>query len=81
MPLMRAINDYVAATLLGLSRYEVTSILNAQYTVDSIVSFARTHFVVTDLIVCSELIEASTLLRKPIRTGRSPERNKRSRIG
>jgi len=40
MPLMRVINDYVAATLLGLSRYEVTSISNAQYTVDLIVSFA-----------------------------------------
>jgi hypothetical protein len=52
MPLMRVINDYVAATLLGLSRYEVTSISNAQYTVDLIVSFARTHFVVIDLIVC-----------------------------
>jgi hypothetical protein len=52
MPLMRVINDYVAATLLGLSRYEVTSISNVQYTVDLIVSFARTDFVVIDLIVC-----------------------------
>jgi len=52
MPLMRVINDYVAATLFELSRYEVTFISNAQYTVDLIVSFARTHFVVIDLIVC-----------------------------
>ncbi len=53
MPLMRVINDYVAATLLGLSRYDVTFISNAQYTVDLIVSFARTHFVVViDLIIC-----------------------------
>jgi hypothetical protein len=31
---------------------------------DLIVSFTRTHFIVMDLIVCGELIEAATLQRK-----------------
>jgi hypothetical protein len=64
MPLIRLLNDYVANTMLGASGYDVSAIRNAQYNMDLIVSFTRTHFIVMDLIVCGELIEASALQRK-----------------
>ena len=71
VPLIRVINDYAAATLLGLSGCDVSSISNAQYTVDLIVSFTRTHFVV----------RGQHLAAEAIRAGRSPERVRCSRIG
>jgi hypothetical protein len=64
IPLIRLLNDYVATTMLGASGHDVGAIPNSQYNLDLIVSFTRTHFIVMDLIVCGELIEAATLQRK-----------------
>jgi hypothetical protein len=64
IPLIRLLNDYAATTMLGSSGCDVSTIPNAQYNLDLMVSFTRTHFIIMDLIVCCELIEACTLLRK-----------------
>ena len=62
--LVFAINEYVASSMLALSGQDMRSIPNGLYIVDLVVSFTRTHFVTIDLIVCSELIDGATLLRK-----------------
>ena len=64
MPVIQLLNDYVATTMLGASGFDVSAIPNFQYNMDLSVSFTRTHFIVMDLIVCGELIEAATLQRK-----------------
>jgi tetratricopeptide (TPR) repeat protein len=63
-PLISAINDYVASTILELSGQDMRPIPNSRYIGGLIVSFVRTHFIILDLVTCSELIEAATLLRK-----------------
>jgi hypothetical protein len=64
--LLDSVNEYVALVLFSLSDKDLRSIPNCQYIGDLIVSFIRTHFIISDLVVCSELIEASTLLRKQL---------------
>lgn len=63
-PLILAINDYVASSTLGVSNQAMPPVLHASYICDLIVSYVRTHFIILDLVTCSELIEAATLLRK-----------------
>jgi hypothetical protein len=62
--LISAINEYVAKSMLSLSGQDMRPILHGLYICDLVVSFTRTHFVVVDLLVCSELTDAATLLRK-----------------
>ena len=63
-PLLSAINEYVASTILSLSGQDMKSISHGLYISDLMVSFSRSHFTVVDLIIYSELVEVSTLLRK-----------------
>ena len=62
--LVFAINDYVATTTLELSGQTIQPIQNGPYILGLMVSFVRTHFIIIDLVACSELIDAVTLLRK-----------------
>lgn len=62
--LIEAINSYVATVMLDLSGKNFRSLENGLYIGDLIVSFTRTHFIVVDLILYSELLEAATLMRK-----------------
>lgn len=63
-PLISAVNEYVAVVMLSLSGQDMKPIPNGLYMGDLVVSFTRTHFIIVDLVVCSELIEAATLSRK-----------------
>ena len=62
--LVTATNDYVAGAMLAASGHDMEGIPNAEYIGGLMVSFTRTHFIAMDLIVCSELIDSSTLVRK-----------------
>lgn len=62
--LVEITNDYVAGTMFAGSGHDISDLPNAEYVSDLIVSFTRTHFIIVDLIVCSELIDSATLLRK-----------------
>lgn len=62
--LISAANEYVAKTMLSLSGQDMREVPHGLYIGDLTVSFTRTHFVIVDLVVCSELIDAATLLRK-----------------
>ena len=62
--LVDVINDYVVGAMFALSGQDMSTIPHAEYICDLIVSFTRTHFIVVDLIVSSELIDGTTLLRK-----------------
>lgn len=64
MRFVETMNEYVAGVVLSMSGQNFAAVANPQYICDLMVSFTRTHFIVVDLIVCSELIEAATLLRK-----------------
>src|SRR5438105_5016353 len=62
--LVKIINDYVARVMFAASGQDMSAIPHAEYIGGLLVSFTRTHFIVVDLIACSELIESATLLRK-----------------
>jgi hypothetical protein len=62
--LVKIINDYVAQVMFAGSGQSMSAITHAEYIGGLLVSFTRTHFIAIDLIVCSELIESATLLRK-----------------
>ena len=62
--LITEINEFVARSILSLSGQDMRSVPHGLYIGDLVVSFTRTHFVVVDLVVCSELTDATTLLRK-----------------
>lgn len=56
--------EYVAWFTLGLSGKDFRSVPNGLYISDLIVSFTRTHFIASDLVLAGELIDGATLLRK-----------------
>lgn len=58
------INELVAHVTLFASGRDMTKIDNGLYIADLMVSFCRSHFIVSDLINQGELIEAATLIRK-----------------
>ena len=63
-PLVDVTNEYVAGVMFAGSGEDISSLPHADYISGLVVSFTRTHFVIMDLVVCSELIDAATLLRK-----------------
>lgn len=62
--LVEVINEYVARAMFAGSGQDMSAIPYADYIGGLLVSFTRTHFIIIDLIVCSELIESATLLQK-----------------
>jgi hypothetical protein len=62
--LVRMTGDYVAWFTLSLSGRDFRLVQHGFHVSPLVVSFARTHFIVSDLVLCCELVEAATLLRK-----------------
>ena len=58
------INELVASLTLFFSGKDLREIENGLYYGDLVVSFCRSHFIVSDLLVGGELVEAGTLIRK-----------------
>jgi len=60
------LEDMLAGIGLALSGSQWGAVSNGRYLCGLLVSFIRTQFIALDLVVSSELIEASTLLRKQL---------------
>ncbi len=60
------VEDMLAGIGLGLSGVSWRHVPEGKYVSDLVVSFIRTHFIVFDLLIASELIESTTLLRKQL---------------
>ncbi|MCP5016956.1 MAG: hypothetical protein GY938_17065 [Ketobacter sp.] len=59
-----AMNEVVASHMLYASNKDWSHIEHGEYISKLIVSFTRSHFVITDHVMYGELIEAAVLLRK-----------------
>lgn len=59
-----AMNEVVASHMLYVSGKDWSHIENGEYISKLIVSFTRSHFILTDHILHGELIESAVLLRK-----------------
>ena len=59
-----AMNEVVASHMLYSSGKDWSQIENGEYISKLIVSFTRSHFIITDHILHGELIESAVLLRK-----------------
>lgn len=62
--LVASMNELVARHLLYAEGKKFEYSEQDEYIIKLIVSFSKTHFILSDLIICSELIDASVLLRK-----------------
>lgn len=62
--LVEVLNEYVATTMFTMSGKDVRGIKHGIYIAKLIVSFVRTHFIATDLVIQGELVEGATLIRK-----------------
>jgi len=58
------INELVASLTLFFSGKNLRKIENGLYYGDLVVSYCRSHFIISDLLVGGELVEAGTLIRK-----------------
>lgn len=64
--LIASLNEVVARHMYYAESRSLNHINNGGYYGKLIVSFTRTHFVLYDLIICNELIDASVLFRKQL---------------
>ena len=64
--LVAALNEVVARHMYYVSGRSFEHIENGEYYSKLIVSFTRTHFILYDLIICNELVDASVLYRKQL---------------
>jgi hypothetical protein len=64
--LVVSLNEVVARHLYYAESRTLNHIENGDYYGKLIVSFTRTHFVLYDLIICNELIDAAVLFRKQL---------------
>lgn len=64
--LVVSVNELVASTTLFSSGKNLQDIQNGLYIGNLIVSFCRSHFIASDLILHGELIEAATIIRKQV---------------
>lgn len=64
--LITSLNEIVARHMFYINGKSWSHIANGEYYNKLIVSFTRTHFVLYDLIICNELIDASVLFRKQL---------------
>ena len=64
--LVASVNEMVASLTLFLSEKDLRSIDNGLYMGDLMVSFCRSHFIATDLILGGELVEGAVIVRKQI---------------
>ena len=64
--LIVTLNEVVARHMYYVSGRSFSHIENGEYFNKLIVSFTRTHFILYDLIICNELIDASVLYRKQL---------------
>lgn len=62
--LVASINELVASMTLFVSRKSFRAIDNGVYLADLMVSFSRSHFIASDLILGGELVEAAVIIRK-----------------
>lgn len=60
------LNELVARHMYYASGRSFNHIENGEYFSKLIISFTRTHFILYDLIICNELIDASVLYRKQL---------------
>lgn len=64
--LITALNEIVARHMFYVNGRSWSHIENGDYFSKLIVSFTRTHFILYDLIICNELLDASVLFRKQL---------------
>lgn len=62
--LFASVNELVASLTLFVSGKDLRNIPDGFYRGDLIISFCRTHFIISDLLLGGEIIEVSTLIRK-----------------
>ncbi len=62
--LVVSINELVASMTLFVSGKDFREIDNGLYIADLMVSFCRSHFIASDLILGGELVEAAVIVRK-----------------
>ena len=62
--LITSTNELVASLTLFFSGKDLRAIENGFYYGDLVVSYCRSHFIISDLLLGGELVEATTLLRK-----------------
>jgi len=65
-PLIAGLNELVATHMYYADGRSLNHIDNGEYYGGLIVSFTRTHFILYDLIICNELIDAAVLFRKQL---------------
>lgn len=64
--LVASINELVASLTLFVSGKSFREIDNGLYLADLIVSFCRSHFIASDLLLGGELVEGAVIVRKQI---------------
>jgi hypothetical protein len=64
--LIITLNEIVARHMFFASEKSLKHVENGDYFSKLIVSFTRTHFILYDLTICNELIDASVLFRKQL---------------
>lgn len=64
--LLVSTNELIASLTFFISGKNLREIENGLYKGDLIVSFCRTHFIISDLLLGGELVDGATLIRKQI---------------
>lgn len=64
--LVASINELVASLTLFVSGKSFREIDNGLYLADLMVSFCRSHFIASDLLLGGELVEGAVIVRKQI---------------
>ena len=62
--LVVSINELIASLTLFLSEKDLRTIENGLYNGDLIVSYCRSHFIASDLLLGGELVETAIIIRK-----------------